>query len=65
MTVADKRPASRHVSRTAGRQVGMPAHRLRADRVAGRQADRPAGRRMSCRQALWQTVRRYGGAVRH
>ncbi len=63
--VADRRPASRYGSRTASRQVGMPAHRLRADRVTGRQAERAASRHMSCRQALWQTVRRYGGAVRH
>ncbi len=45
--VADKRPARRHSSKTAGRQVSMPAHRLRGNRVAGRhsdlQADRPAG----------------------
>ncbi len=44
---------SRHGSRTADRQVGMPTHRLRADRVAGRQADlqadREAGKHLRCR----------------
>jgi hypothetical protein len=43
---------SRHGSRTAIRQVGLPAHTFRAD-VAGRQADlqedRVAGRYLRCR----------------
>jgi hypothetical protein len=36
--VADRRSA------LASRQVGMPAHRVQADRVAGRQADLQADR---------------------
>jgi hypothetical protein len=59
--VADRRPASRHGSRTADRQVGMPAHRLRADRVAGsRLTDRQVGTVADGRQTWWQSCTQTG-----